>query len=383
MTSQLGGGEVAVLPLSHKWKVLVLASKWDRCYVPLYEASAGGRRVRLLKTLMTNSCRNECLYCPFRCLSAREKRAWRPDKLARIAVRLWREGVIEGVFLSSSIPRDPDSSVELELETARALRSMGFTGYLHLRLMPGVSRHLVTEAAELADRIGVNLEAPTADIFEEICPDKGSFREDVLKRMEWAKEEAGRLAGERGSRPYGACRAGLDTQMVVGAVDDSDLDFLTTAEWLFKRLGLRRVYFSPFEPVRGTPLEGREPCPRKRVLRLYQASFLLRDYGVSAAELGELVGLDGRLPDEDPKVALAELQADRFPLDPNSASFWELVRVPGIGPEAARRIVALRARGLEIRDITGLARVLGLKRALRAAKYLDLGGRGLEAYTSA
>ncbi len=371
------------MPLSHKWRVLLLASKWDRCYVPLYEASARGCRVRLLKTLMTNSCRNECLYCPLRCLSAQEKRAWRPDKLAGIAVKLWREGIIEGVFLSSSIPRDPDSSVELELETARALRSMGFTGYMHLRLMPGVSRHLVAEAAELADRMGVNLEAPSADVFEEICPDKGSFREDILKRMEWAKEEAERAAREAGSRPYGACRAGLDTQMVVGAVEDSDLDFLSTTEWLFKRLGLRRVYFSPFEPVRGTPLEGREPCPRSRVLRLYQASFLLRDYGISSAELGELVGPDGRLPDRDPKVALAELQADRFPLDPNSAGFWELVRVPGIGPVAAKRILALRARGQEIRDVWDLARIIGLKRAVVAARYLDLKGRGLGAYTSA
>ncbi len=361
------------MPVGHKWKLLVLASRWDRCYVPIYEASAGGRRVRLLKTLMTNKCRNECLYCAFRCSSARVKMAWRPEKLASIALRLWREGKIEGVFLSSSIPKDPDSSVELELETARLLRSMGFTGYIHLRLMPGTSRHLIREAVELADRTGVNLEAPDEDLFRELCPDKGSFRTDVLKRLEWVASEA-RQVGRPGERAYGACRAGIDTQLVVGALDDNDIDYIYITDWLFRKLGLRRVYFSPFEPIEGTPLEGRRPCPKRRVLRLYQASFLLRDYGIRAWELCELVR-DGRLPDEDPKEALAKLEPGRFPLDPNSAGYWELVRVPGIGPSAARRILALRSSGREIRDFWDLAALLGPARAKKAARYLDLGGR--------
>jgi len=338
--------------------------------VPLYEASAGGRKVRLLKTLMTNVCRNSCLYCPLRRLSAKEKATWRPGKLARVALYLWRRRAIEGVFLSSSIPGDPDRSVETELEAAGLLRSMGFTGYIHLRLMPGTSRHLVAEAIRLADRVGVNLEAPDRDSFDEICPDKGSFREDVLKRLEWAREEVLR-AGR------GACRAGLDTQMVVGATDDNDLDFIYITEWLYGHLGLRRVYFSPFEPIRGTPLEGRRPCPRSRVLRLYQASFLLRDYGVRAEELAELVGPDGRLPDEDPKVALAQARQDAFPVDPNTADFQELVRVPGIGPSSARRILALREEGREIRDFWDLSEILGRKRALKALRYLDIRGKGV------
>ena len=365
-----------------KWRVLVLSSRWDRCYVPVYEASARGRPAKLLKTLMTNACGNECLYCPFRAFSAREKLAWRPEKLARAALELWRRGRIDGVFLSSSIPADPDKAMELELEAARLLRARGFTGYVHLRLMPGVSRGLVAEAAELADRMGVNLEAPTQDIFAEICPDKGSFTGDILKRMRWAREEAERT-GRRATDEPGFCRAGLDTQLVVGAVEDNDLDFIFTAERLFRELGLRRVYFSAFEPIPGTPLASRPACPRRRVLRLYQASFLLRDYGVGADELAELVGPDGRLPDKDPKLALAELQAWRFPVDPNTAGFHELVRVPGIGPSAAKRMLSEREAGREIRDFWDLVRILGFRRASLAARYLDVGRRGLGAWHQA
>ena len=360
----------------------MLSSRWDHCYVPVYEASARERPARLLKTLMTNACGNECLYCPFRAFSAREKMAWRPEKLAWAALELWRRGRIDGVFLSSSIPADPDKVMELELETARLLRARGFTGYVHLRLMPGTSRGLVAEAAELADRIGVNFEAPTQDIFAEICPDKGSFTSDIVKRMRWAREEAERARRIAPDGP-GFCRAGLDTQLVVGAVDDNDLDFIFMAEWLFREFGLRRVYFSGFEPIRGTPLSGRPACPRRRVLRLYQASFLLRDYGIRAEELAELVGPDGLLPDRDPKVALAELQAWRFPIDPNSAGFYELVRVPGIGPSAARAILSEREKGREIGDFWELARIVGFKRASLAARYLDIKGRGLWAWHQA
>jgi len=170
--------------------------------------------------------------------------------------------------------------------------------------------------------------------------------------------------------------------MIVGATEDSDLEFLATIDWLYKELGLRRVYLSPFTPVLGTPLEGRSPCPPRRVLRLYQASFLLRDYGIALEELLELLGPDGRLPDGDPKVLLAEAQAGRFPVDPNEASYWELLRVPGIGPSSAKRIMALRESGREIRDFWDLVALVGRKRALRAIRYLDLGRAGLSAYTT-
>ena len=365
-----------------KWRVLVLSSKWDRCYVPIYEASARGRPARLLKTLMTNACGNECLYCPFRAFSAKEKMAWRPEKLAWAALELWKRGRINGVFLSSSIPADPDKVMELELETARLLRARGFMGYVHLRIMPGVSKELVEEAAGLADRMGVNLEAPSQDIFAEICPDKGSFMSDIIKRMRWAKE-AMEKARQRDLRGPGSCRAGLDTQLVVGALNDNDLDFLFTTEWLYHELGLRRVYFSGFEPIPGTPLASRPACSRKRVLRLYQASFLLRDYGVRADELAELVGPDGLLPDRDPKLALAELQAWRFPLDPNTADFHELVRVPGIGPSAARTILSEREAGKEIKDFWDLVHILGFEKASLAARYLDIKRRGLGAWHQA
>lgn len=44
----------------------------------------------------------------------------------------------------------------------------------------------------------------------------------------------------------------------------------------------------------------------------------------------------------DPKVAIAKKQPGNFPLDVNKASYEELLRVPGIGPVSAQRIVDTR-----------------------------------------
>jgi len=159
-----------------KWQYLTLMCRWDRCLIPVYRASAGSRYVPLLKTLLSSICRNECKYCELRRGAKRPRISWEPEELAHVAMNLWRNGRIRGVFLSSSVDRDPDHATYLVVETARILREEGFSGYIHLRLMPGCSRYLIEEAARLADRIGLNLEAPSEDIFDEICPDKGSSR---------------------------------------------------------------------------------------------------------------------------------------------------------------------------------------------------------------
>ncbi len=338
--------------------------------VPIYRASARGRSVPLLKTLTSSYCVNQCTYCALRAGRRATRARWNPEELAEVGYRLWREGLVEGVFLSSTVDRDPDRSMEAELEVAAKLRSKGFTGYIHLRVMPGCSRHLIRRAVELANRVGVNLEAPTALLFAELCPDKGGYLVDVVKRLEWCVEEV-----------YRARRAGLkvdvDTQVVVGALEDSDEDYLRLAQRLYCRRVFRRVYFSGFEPIKDTPLQGRPPCPRDRERALYQASFLLRDYGFTVEDLKPLLSDDGMLPRlGNLKLLYARVNADLYPVDLERASYEELLKVPGIGPTSARQLLKLREvkgrlSAAEVREVLGEARLR------LARRFLSLGSRRL------
>jgi predicted DNA-binding helix-hairpin-helix protein len=247
-----------------------------------------------------------------------------------VTMHLWRERKICGLFLSSSVSKDPDDVTELQLEVLRTLRGVGYTGYIHLRLMPGVSYHYVKEAVELADRVGVNLEAPNKDIFDELCPNKGGFKEAILKRLTWIVDEVQRLKREALGFKFGYSRARVDTQMIVGAVDDNDWQYLQVTEWLYQWHRLKRVYYSGFEPIAQTPLEKREPCPPSREHHLYQSSFLMRDYGFKADSFAPIVDDEGFLPDIDPKLALAKANIHMFPIDLNTATYFEMVQIPCI-----------------------------------------------------
>ncbi|MCK4477142.1 hypothetical protein KAU88_01250 [Candidatus Bathyarchaeota archaeon] len=167
-----------------KWHMLKLGAEFDRTSVPIYEAAARGKCIPLLKTLYTSNCQNNCAYCLFRAQRKCTRITWNPQKLANVTMHLWKERKIRGLFLTSSIIKDPDYITEKQVEPLQTLRSKGYTGYIHMRIMPGASKHLIKQAAELSDRIGINLEASNKQIFSEICADKGGFKEAVLKRME-------------------------------------------------------------------------------------------------------------------------------------------------------------------------------------------------------
>jgi len=354
-----------------KWHFLRLGARWDRSVVPIYEAAARGKCVPLLKTLLTSYCTNECAYCAFRSGRKCPRRVWEPEKLAEITLYLWKEGKIRGLFLSSSVQGDPDHVTEKQLEVLRHLRARGYTGYIHLRIMPGTSRYHIREATELADRLGVNLEAPNKEIFDEICPDKGGFEEAILKRLDWTVDEAQRAKREATKPNFGFGKAGVDTQMIVGAAQDNDWEYLQTTERLYKKFNLRRVYYSGFEPVSDTPLEKRAACPLFREYRLYQSSFLLRDYGFKADDLAQLMDEQDFLPNLDPKQALAEANPDLFPMDLNVATYYEMLRIPRIGPISARRIIEAR-RNMMIRYTSDLERILGARFARRIKRYVEL-----------
>ena len=216
-----------------------MGAEWDRSVSPIYEAAARGKCVLLLKTLLTGNCRNECAYCAFRTGRNCQRITGETKKLAHVTMQLWKETKICGLFLSPSFSKDPDDVMELHLEVLRTLRKMRYTGYIHLRMMPRVSRHYVKEAVELADLVEINLEAPNKTVFDNLCPNKGGFNEAILKRLTWIVDETARAKHERqnGGLKFGYGRAGVGTQMIVDAVNDNDCSIFNSLSGSTKEMG--------------------------------------------------------------------------------------------------------------------------------------------------
>ncbi|MEM5793112.1 MAG: radical SAM protein [Candidatus Aenigmatarchaeota archaeon] len=316
-----------------KFQRLTVGCGFDRHTVPIFHASCGGNRTTpLLKTLMTNYCINDCKFCPFRSERKINRDKWDPKELSKIALRFFEMGKIRGVFLSSSVQRDPDLTFQLELETARELRKNGFKEYIHLKIMPGTSRELIKESVELADRVGINIEFPGKEYYEEMKLFL-DFKEDILKRFRWLAEEVEKCQKE------GKCKAGMDSQMVVGAGEETDREIIKFSGYLYQKLKVRRVYYSRFEPVKNTPLENKKPENPWREYRLYQSSFLLRDYGFRSREF-VFDEMDMLSLKEDPKFLIAK--ENELLVDINHAKKEELIKVPGIGLKTADRIIERR-----------------------------------------
>ena len=322
----------------------------------------GGKRIPLLKTLLTSACERNCIYCPFRDGRDFRRTTFTPDELAGAFIQLHRQGVVEGIFLSSGVAGGGANTQERILATAEILRQRyEFRGYLHLKVMPDAERDQVLAAMRLANRVSVNLEAPNAERLAALAPRK-NFASELLQRLQWIEEIR---RSEPGPWPSST------TQFVVGAVDESDSELLTTTDYLYHNVGLKRAYFSSFSPVIDTPLEGHPPSPAQREHRLYQSSFLLRDYGFSVEELP--FDAEGNLPqDRDPKLAWAERHLSHAPIEVNSADRAALLRVPGIGPTSADRILRARRQGA-LRDLADL-RKLGIA-PRRAIPFILLAGR--------
>lgn len=308
----------------------------------------GGRRIPILKTLVSSACENDCRYCAFRSGRDVRRATFSADELARLSDQLWRHGIVKGIFLSSGLVGGGIHTQDSIIATAELLRrKYHFSGYLHAKIMPGADRAQVAETMRWSDRISLNLEAPNANRLSTLAPRKG-FSADLLQRLRWAHELAtgGSSIGRRPS---------LTTQFVVGAVGESDLELLLTSSYLYRELGLARTYFSGFNPVPGTPLENQPPIQARREHRLYQASFLLRDYAFDVEELP--FGSEGDLPlDTDPKLAWAQTHLLESPVEVNAAERHLLLRVPGIGPTTADRIVQERRKG-RLTDVSDLRRL--------------------------
>lgn len=363
--------------------------------------AADGRCISLLKILFTNDCVYDCEYCVNRRSGGAERATFEPRELAELTMEFYRRNYIEGLFLSSAVQVSPDHTAEKILEALWILREeFGFLGYIHAKIIPGVSPELVHQIGLLADRLSVNVELPSADSLKLLAPQKkpkGIFtpmkqitetmaEQKTLKgggnkfstvkyrgqdlsylnpaggRMDptvladlspMARSEAGGLpmmVREEAAR-YGELRnykekfapAGQTTQMIIGATPETDRTILKMSESLYKTFFMKRVYFSAYIPVVQSPkLPGVfQAPPLAREHRLYQADWLLRFYGFEADEI--LDGPEENLDtDVDPKVSWALRHLDHFPMEINRASVEELLRIPGIGNVSAARIVRHR-----------------------------------------
>ena len=335
--------------------------------------SADGRCITLLKVLMTNSCVYDCKYCVNRRSNDTRRAAFTPRELAELTIGFYRRNYIEGLFLSSGVLRSPDYTTEQMIRCLRILRhDYCFNGYIHAKAIPGTSPELVTQLGLLADRLSVNVELPSEAGLKTLAPDKSKAA--ILRPMGQIRDEVVQSKAELVKYKHAPsfAPAGQSTQLIVGATGDSDRHILHLTQSLYERYRLKRVFYSAYVPVVENtllPSLGTKP-PLLREHRLYQADWLLRFYGFRAEEL-----LTEEQPDFnpliDPKCTWAICHLDQFPVEIMTADYERLLRVPGIGPVGAKRIVsARRVSHLQFEDLKKLGVVLK-----RAQFFITCGGR--------
>ncbi len=343
--------------------------------------AADGRCITLLKVLMTNHCVYDCKYCVNRSSNDCRRTALTPQELAELTVEFYRRNYIEGLFLSSGILRNPDYTMEQMIQALQLLRyHYDFWGYIHAKMIPGASPELVRRLGLLADRISVNVELPSEQSLRQFAPNKN--REAIFSPMKQVYHETrqnpqglaiyqktmdGKVFDQKavGTKAPPFAPAGQATQMIIGASPESDYQIITLASAMYSKYALKRVFYSAYVPVVADSLlpalDTKPPLLREH--RLYQADFLMRQYNFAAEEIlsPETPNFNPYL---DPKCNWAINHPEAFPVDVNSATLEVLLRVPGIGPKSARRILTARRNGH-----LGLAELKRIGVVLKRAQY--------------
>lgn len=314
-----------------------------------------GRCIALLKVLLTNSCIYDCHYCINRRSSNVRRAAFTADEVVKLTLDFYKRNYIEGLFLSSGIIRNADYTMEQVIAVARTLREVhDFRGYIHLKTIPEASAELIKTAARYADRISINLELPTQKSLDLLAPEKSLKRTrqamgNIRQKLDEAHDR--RKNGDKKLRHA----TGQSTQVIVGADDSTDAEFLARSDDLYSNFRMRRVYYSAFSPIPepSKVLPPKAP-PLIREHRLYQADWLMRFYGFKTTEIltPDTPNLD---LDLDPKLAWALRNRQDFPVDLQTAGRETLLRVPGLGVRNTDRIIRIR-RFTRIR-LTDLARL--------------------------
>ncbi len=325
-----------------------------------------GRCVSLLKILLTNHCIFDCAYCISRRSNDIKRAAFTVQEVVDLTIGFYRRNYIEGLFLSSGIFKDSDTTMERLVLIGEKLRhEHKFGGYIHLKAIPGASDELLERAGRVADRLSVNIEIPSELSLKHVAPEK-NYKE-VMEPMSYLRDRISdnkreqltpKLYLNSGTTSTGGnvkfSPGGQSTQLVVGATPENDTEVLKLADSLYKYQGLRRVYYSGYIPIAtDTRIPEMATPPLLREHRLYQADWLMRQYGFA---LDEILDPDhGNLDEQvDPKLGWALRHPEAFPVDVNTADERTLLRVPGLGHKSAQRIISARK--------SGLIRVADLKR---------------------
>ncbi|MFN3698931.1 MAG: putative DNA modification/repair radical SAM protein [Dictyoglomus sp.] len=364
--------------ISDKVNLLAEAAKFDLCGSFLCSPQAvqrkptlngwiyptilpNGKTVRLLKILFSNDCIHNCYYCANRRDRSFRRISFTADELLRLFLELKRKNLVDGLFLSSAVTRSPKYTMEQMLKVAEVLREKyAFRGYIHLKIFSESSPDYIEAAIKYADRVSVNLESPQEKYLREIAPEKDFSQ--LLNKFEILKN-----LSQKNLRP----KAGITTQFVVGASKEKDIEILSLVSKLYREYELSRAYFSAFQPIPFTPLEEKSPTSTWREIRLYEADFLIRKYNFSLNEF--IFDEKGNLPlEEDPKLLWAKQNLELFPIEINKADYNQLIRIPGIGPISAKKILELR-KTQKIKDINDLKK-LGIQ-VERCKNFILINGR--------
>ncbi len=317
-----------------------------------------GRCISLLKILMSNDCQYDCEYCPNRRSADVKRASVTPDEICELVINFYKRNYIEGLFLSSAVFTSPNRTMELLTDTVIKLRKVyNFNGYIHLKGIPHADDALIMRAAKFVDRMSFNIELPSEKSLKLLAPQK--TRESLILPMK-KLSTALTYDKENKVKKGGVIPAGQTTQMIIGASPESDGQILRLTEALYRKMGLKRVYYSSYIPVVESPKLPTVGAGLLREHRLYQADWLIRFYGFDVSEIcdeGENLS-----PDYDPKCAWAMRNMHLFPIEINTAPLEMLLRVPGIGAKGAYRII--NARRFCALDFDNLAKMrIILKRA--------------------
>ena len=303
-----------------------------------------GRCISLLKILLTNHCIYDCVYCVSRRSNDIKRAAFTVEEIVDLTINFYRRNYIEGLFLSSGVFKDPNTTMERLVRVAKKLRlEERFNGYIHLKTIPGASDELIREAGLYADRLSINLEIPTKEGLKLLAPEKD--HKQMLSNVEFVKNELAISTIEKQKYKHAPkfAPAGQTTQMIIGATNETDQKIIHVADYMYQKLALKRVYYSGYVPVlqdsRLPSLQSQVPVVREN--RLYQADWLMRYYGFAPNEI-----VDDRQPfldlEIDPKLAWALRNSHLFPIDINQAPREMLLRIPGVGVRSVQKILMAR-----------------------------------------